>query len=357
MAAYHQENGKWYISFYYRDHKGELKHTTRRGFDSEAEALAFERGFQERAQDPASYAFGDFVDTYLADVKPRIRWSTYELKSNAFRKWLTPFFKGKAIGEITSKDVLHWQGWIQEQEKGNGKKLSATYVRTLNNELSALFNHAERNYGIGPSPCKKLSKAGTSKSGEMSIWTKAEYQRFLDAVCDKERSFYAFEILYWTGIREGELLALTPDDFDFEAGTLTIDKSFAVRNGEHVIGPPKTKKSYRTIAISDFLCEEVRFYIEEVLKIVGDQRIFEGVTKSYLWREMERGCALSGVKRIRIHDLRHSHVSMLIHMGFSAVAIADRMGHESSDITYRYAHLFPNSQGSMADALQGIGAR
>lgn len=357
MAAYRLKNGKWYISFYYRDHKGELKHTTRRGFKSEVEALAFERDFQECAQDPASYAFEDFVETYLADVKPRIRWSTYELKSNAFRKWLTPFFKGKAIGEISSKDVLHWQGWIQEQEKGNGKKLSATYVRTLNNELSALFNHAARNYGIAPSPCKKLSKAGTSKSSEMSIWTKGEYQKFLDAVCDKERSFYAFEILYWTGIREGELLALTPNDFDFRAGTLAIDKSFAVRNGEHVIGPPKTKKSYRTIAISDFLAEEVRFYIEEVLKIEGDQRIFEGTTKSYLWREMERGCALSGVKRIRIHDLRHSHVSMLIHMGFSAVAIADRMGHESSDITYRYAHLFPNSQGTMADALQGIGAR
>lgn len=66
---------------------------------------------------------------------------------------------------------------------------------------------------------------------------------------------------------------------------------------------------------------------------------------------MERGCKLSGVKRIRIHDLRHAHISLLIDMGFSAVAIADRVGHESIDITYRYAHLFPSKQIEMADRL------
>ncbi len=73
-----------------------------------------------------------------------------------------------------------------------------------------------------------------------------------------------------------------------------------------------------------------------------------------LWREMERGCGKSGVKRIRVHDLRHSHVSMLVHMGFSAVAIGARMGHESQDITFRYVHLFPNEQENMADSLQEI---
>ena len=66
---------------------------------------------------------------------------------------------------------------------------------------------------------------------------------------------------------------------------------------------------------------------------------------------MDRGCKEQGIKRIRIHDLRHSHVSLLIEMGFSAVAIADRMGHESIDITYRYAHLFPTKQNEIADKL------
>lgn len=117
------------------------------------------------------------------------------------------------------------------------------------------------------------------------------------------------------------------------------------------MGPPKTKKSYRKIAMSEFLCEEIREYVELILKIGPDDTIFEGMSKSFLCHEMDRGCRLSGVKRIRVHDLRHSHVSMLIHMGFSVVAIAERMGHETTDITFRYAHLLPNSQGAMADAL------
>ena len=75
------------------------------------------------------------------------------------------------------------------------------------------------------------------------------------------------------------------------------------------------------------------------------------MTKSYLHHEMDRGAKEAGVKRIRIHDLRHSHVSLLIEMGFSALAIADRVGHESVDITYKYAHLFPSKQQEMAQKL------
>ena len=75
------------------------------------------------------------------------------------------------------------------------------------------------------------------------------------------------------------------------------------------------------------------------------------ITKSYLYREMERGCKETGVKRIRIHDIRHSAISLLIDMGFSAIAIADRVGHESIDITYNYAHLFPSKQQEMAEKL------
>ncbi|MBS5198519.1 MAG: tyrosine-type recombinase/integrase, partial [Clostridiales bacterium] len=82
-------------------------------------------------------------------------------------------------------------------------------------------------------------------------------------------------------------------------------------------------------------------------------RIFT-VTKSYLHHEMDRGAKAAGIKRIRIHDLRHSHISLLIDMGFSAVAIADRVGHESIDITYQYAHLFPSKQTEMADRLDDL---
>lgn len=104
------------------------------------------------------------------------------------------------------------------------------------------------------------------------------------------------------------------------------------------------------VKMPDFLTEEMRDYIDQLYGIKPDDRIFE-ITKHYLKHEMERGSKAAGVKRIRIHDLRHSHISLLIEMGFSAVAIADRVGHESIDITYRYAHLFPSTQTEIAEKL------
>ena len=99
-----------------------------------------------------------------------------------------------------------------------------------------------------------------------------------------------------------------------------------------------------------FLCEEMQEYIGMLYEIGEDERLFQ-ITKSYLHHEMDRGAKVAGVKRIRIHDLRHSAISLLIEMGFSALAIAERVGHESIDITYRYAHLFPTKQTEMADKL------
>ena len=156
-------------------------------------------------------------------------------------------------------------------------------------------------------------------------------------------------MLYWCGIREGELLALT-------AGTSTLKKErllsvslisvCTVKRNYHT----ENKKSNRTIKMPQF-CEEMQDYIGMLYGYKKKDRIFP-ISKNYLHREMDRGSRAAGVKRIRIHDLRHSHISLLIDMGFSAVAIADRVGHESIEITYRYAHLFPSKQTEMAKKLE-----
>ena len=147
---------------------------------------------------------------------------------------------------------------------------------------------------------------------------------------------------------------MTAADFDFNNSTVRINKSYQRLHGEDVITTPKTKKSNRTINMPDFLCEEMQEYLSMFYSRGKDNRIFP-ISKSYLHHEMDRGTKQAGVKRIRIHDLRHSHVSLLIEMGFSALAIADRLGHESIDVTYRYAHLFPSKQKDMADRLNDLG--
>ena len=220
----------------------------------------------------------------------------------------------------------------------------------LHNQLSAIFNHAVRYYELRSNPAAKVRNMGSEEHREMLFWTKEEYKKFSFEIMDKPVSFYAFEMLYWCGIREGELLALTPGDFDFEKQTVSISKSYQRIKGQDVVTDPKTAKSNRVIQMPAFLCEEMRDYIKSLYGVKPTDRIFT-VTKSYLHREMDRGAKEAGVKRIRIHDLRHSHISLLIDMGFTALAIADRVGHESIDITYRYAHLFPTRQTEMADKL------
>jgi integrase len=187
----------------------------------------------------------------------------------------------------------------------------------------------------------------------MKFWTKEEYTQFSETIMDKPLSFYAFEMLYWCGIRVGELLALTPADFDFERNTVSINKSYQRIKKQDVITDPKTKKSFREVKMPVFLVEEIKEYLTQIYGIGENDRMFT-VTKSYLYHEMKRGSKEAGVKKIRIHDLRHSHVSLLIELGYSAVAIADRVGHETIEITYRYAHLFPSVQNQMVRSLENL---
>lgn len=170
---------------------------------------------------------------------------------------------------------------------------------------------------------------------------------------EKPISYYIFTLMYWTGLRTGEVLAVTANDFDFEKGTLTISKSYQRLQSQDVITEPKTRKSNRVIKITNTLVEEIHEYIRHQYKIEPNDRLFP-TNKSHLTKEMQWGCKTSGVKKITLHGIRHSHVSLLIHLGFSAVAIADRVGHESIDITYRYAHLFPSKQIEMADRLEEL---
>ena len=191
---------------------------------------------------------------------------------------------------------------------------------------------------------------GKAKTGEMKFWTGDEYSRFSKAMVEKPLSYYAFELLYWTGIRCGELLALTRADFDLDNRKLRINKNFQVVKGKPLIQSPKTEKGNRIIDLPEFLCREMEDFFESIYKMDENSRLFE-VTKSYLHHELDRGCRQAGVKRIRLHDLRHSHVSYLINLGFSAVAIGDRVGHESVTITDRYSHVFPSVQKQMAEKL------
>ena len=349
-ASKDTKRGTWKVYIRYKDWQGVSQVHTKRGFATKREALEYEREFLLKKSKDVNMGFPQFVEVYMEDMKPRLKLNTFLTKKHIMETKIIPYFEKKSLAEITATDVIQWQNQLLSMRDENGMPYSQTYLRTIQNQLSAIFNHACRFYGLTANPSKQAGKMGKAKGKEMLFWTKEEYLKFADVMMDKPMSYYAFEMLYWTGIREGELLALTPADFDFEKRTVTINKSFQHLNGRDIITSPKTEKSNRTIQMPKFLCDEMQNYLKMLYDVGLDDRMFP-VTKSYLHREMDRGAKEAGVKRIRIHDIRHSHVSLLIDMGFSATAIAYRVGHESIDITYNYAHLFPSKQAEIADKL------
>ena len=355
MGAFKNEkNGTWYVQFRYTDWRGERQQKLKRGFATKREAQEWEREFLMQKQADVTMSFDRFVKLYENDIKPRLKENTWLTKESIIEKKILPYFAKRRLCDITAKDVIEWQNEIRKLTDKSGRKYSQTYLKTVHNQLSALFNHAVRYYGLKSNPAAIAGNMGTEERKEMQFWTLEEYKKFSEAMMDKTVSFYAFEMLYWTGIREGEMLALTPKDFDFKAETVTINKSYQRLKGRDVITTPKTKKSNRTIKMPKFLCEEMEEYLGMFYGAEENDRIFP-VSKSYMHHEMDRGARAAGVKRIRIHDLRHSHVSLLIEMGFTALAIADRLGHESIEVTYRYAHLFPSKQTEMANKLDDLG--
>ena len=302
-----ESNGTWYVMARYVNWKGERKQKCKRGFATKREAQEWERTFQQQTTADMDMSFEAFVELYSKDIKSRLKESTWQTKENIINTKILPYFGKRKISEITTKDVIAWQNELLAYRDEKKKPFSQTYLKTLHNQLSAIFNHAVRFYDLRSNPASKAGNMGSEERKEMLFWTKEEYQKFSEAMMDKPISYYAFQMLYWCGIREGELLALTPADFDFEKGTVKISKSYQRLNGRDVITSPKTKKSNRTIKMPQFLCEEMQECISMMYGLKKKDRIFT-ITKYYLHHEMDRGSKQAGVKRIRIHDLRHPYV-------------------------------------------------
>lgn len=262
---------------------------------------------------------------------------------------ILPYFGQKNISEISAADIRRWQNTLIK------KGYAPTYLKTINNQLNAVFNYAVRYYDLPKNPCTQAGSIGKGRAEEMNYWTQEEFEQFLECVKDKPVSYYAFLTMYWTGVRVGELLALTLGDINFEDKTLSISKSLQRIDGTDIITAPKTEKGKRVITLPDFLVEQLEDYAGRLYGMMKDDRLFM-VTKSYLEHEIVRGAEKSGVKRIRLHDLRHSHASLLISkLGVQPKLVADRLGHEKIQTTLEtYSHLYPDQARNVADKLNDL---
>ena len=227
MAVYKEEKtGTWRAVYRYTDWNGERKQTQKRGFKTKREAQAWEREQVHKTSADLDMNFKSFVELYTVDMKTRLKENTWATKEHIIRTKLLPYFGKLKMCNITAQQIITWQNEMLNHKDEKGQPYSPVYLKTVHNQLSAIFNHAIRYYNLRDNPCKKAGSMGKKKNREMMFWTKEQYLKFAEVMMDKPLSFYAFEMLYWCGIREGELLALAPADFDFEKRTVTINKSY-----------------------------------------------------------------------------------------------------------------------------------
>ena len=353
MTAYKDEKtGKWFAKFYYTNWQGIKKQKWKRGFATKKEALGFERDFLEKQSANPDMTFQNLYEIYMEDMAARLKQSTLLTKKTVLQTHILPFFGSKPINEIKTSDVRRWQAKLMSSPNN----YSQTYLKKINTELNSIINYAKRFYDLNTNPCGKAGTIGKAKAEEMDYWTYDEYIAFREGVKDKSLSYICFEVLYWTGMREGELLALSPADIDLDNKTISINRTYQRIEGKDVFTSPKTRKSKRKIPIPDFLCQELSDYIQSRYMPDADERLFP-VTKSYLSHEMLRGCKNIGVKKIQIHDIRHSHASLLINQGCDALMLADRLGHEKVSTTLNtYSHLFPHKQQELVHSLESLQA-
>ncbi len=356
MPAYKNENAKknkWCTSFYYTDWQGKRRHKTKRGFARKADADAFERDFLARLSKSPEIPFSAVVDNYFQTVAAReLRITTYSRKLERIRMHILPYFGNRPINSIEPLDIVDWQENVIMSGKSRGG-YSESYLRILNGDLSSIFNYAVTYYKLTNNPCRAAKMMGSSSADKkMNIWTPEEFKKFRSVLPDKT-SIVAFDILFWTGCREGELLALTPSDILPEP-SIQISKNYARLGKEDYTLPTKTKKGNRVVAIPNFLYNEIMEYVNSVYGLEKTDRIFP-FTRDFLARKIRKYSKKAGITQIRIHDLRHSHASMLIEMGYNILTIAERLGHKSVDTTWNtYGHLYPGKDRSLADSLEGV---
>ena len=205
MAVYKEEKtNTWRVIYRYTDWKGERKQSQKRGFKTKREAQAWEREQLNKLGGDLDMSFKSFVQHYTEDMQTRIKENTWATKEHIIQKKLIPYFGKLKMCNITAQQIITWQNKLINYKDDKGKPYSPVYLKTIHNQLSAIFNHAVRYYKLKENPCQKAGSMGKKKNREMLFWTKEEYLKFADAMMDKPLSYYAFEVLYWTGIREGD---------------------------------------------------------------------------------------------------------------------------------------------------------
>lgn len=289
--------------------------------------------------------FIDLWCEYEEYLKVKSKYQTYSKIIERVNNHILPFFKDMKINDISHRDIIAWMNNI------NKKEYSYNYCSALHTALSSIFEYGVKYYNLKNNMAKKVGNFAKNKNQrEIQFWTFEEYKKFINVV-DNEKYRVFFETLYSTGIRQGEARALTWNDLKENYIEINKTISRARFNGDFVINSPKTKSSMRIVYIDDKLKKSLLHLLKTEKKkkdfninwyIFGGEKPLSVTT---IDRRKNKYCDMSNVKKIRIHDFRHSHATLLLSRGVPITAISKRLGHSNTEMTLNtYSHLYKEDE-------------
>ncbi len=340
-----EKTKKWDCYFRYTDSSGKTIAKHKRGFETKKEAVEWEREFLLLKTGDLNMTFGNFLDLYIEDYLLRHKTASYKTLKYSLIKYES--FKNLKMCNITPKTIKDWQNSLVEEN------YSASYLSGIQKRLVTIFNHAVNIYGLKENPFNRVKLIKSFKAvSEKEVWTVQEFDKFISSF-RKNNIFYIsiFYLLFYSGARIGEILALTIQDLDFENNTISITKTFTRVERKDIITAPKSQASVRVVDIPEKAMLILKRHIDTFYKPDMNVRIYP-VAREIVRRTMMEHITKSGVKKIRIHDLRHSHVSLLINMGVNIFEVSKRIGHADTSITSKvYAHIYDKSGKKIAELL------
>lgn len=351
MPAYKDEQrGTWYVRFRYTDWTGKRHETTKRGFAKKGEAKEYEEEFRRTIGKSPDMTMNNLCTLYLDDLKTRRKPTTVYSETRMIDRYIKPYLGDMPVNQITVAVVRQWQNEIiQTKNMFTGKPLSQHTHRNISVCLSSVLNYAVRFHGLPNNPVNIARGIGKTKTS-IDFWEREEFDKFLSVV-DDECDRLCFSVLFTSGMRLGEMLALTPADLNFEKDTISITKTYNWRL--KYTSSPKTETSVRTIAMPHSIMQAMKDYLGKFYE--PPDRVFMATSQKVLTTRLAKYANAAGVKRIRLHDLRHSHASYLIHSGVPITAIANRLGHKNAKITLEvYSHVYQAADAAIAEKIQNL---
>jgi len=361
MGVYKDEIRKtWYFRKYILDSYGDKKQITRSGFKTKSEAKREEDNFKlplpiEEKENHNNLTFKELCDDYLLAKKQSLKSQSYRATISKLSNHILPYFGKYKVKDIDHRIYIAWKNEILKLS------FSDKYNTALHGSMVSILKFAIDFYDLNQNIASKVGNfKKTNYIIKHDIWSYDEYQRFISVVDDFVfKKFY--RTLYFTGMRQGEALALNWNDFIGDY--LKVEKTIAKckNNGLDIITTPKTKSSIRKIQLDITTKEELeklKNYYKSDIDFTNNWFIFGGLhslSTTTIGRKKDEYCIKAKVKRIKIHDFRHSHASLLISRGTPITVISNRLGHSNTATTLGiYSHMIQEDENKAISILNNL---